>query len=286
MENVQQQLQPVSEGLKWFEHRTKPIFVIVAIALYANSLVRLAIEVSPTKELDTFLTDALGNLFIPFSVILMQEMLELIANIGENNLLSARHQFEIVVLVIVRSFFKSFEKVSGYIEDGVFSEPVRQAVIKICAIILLMFLIFAFRRMAESKYLRTYVSGQTVNQYKQILVVILSLFVLGNMLFISGPFEETEFIRQIFTGIIIIDAMFLIIAIMRDSRFLTIAFESSLIIALVFARFPLFSSTSLSYALSVLGVGFATATLYIMYRVANVVQIEMVAAEDLANEAH
>ncbi len=275
------QLKSVASALKWVEHQTKPIFVAVAIILYANSLVRLAARVNPVQELDVFLTDALGNLFIPFSVILMQEMLELIANIGESNLLSARHQFEIVVLVIVRSFFKSFEKVSDYIDRGEFGEPVQQAVIKICAIILLMLLIFAFRRMAESQYLRTYVSGQSVNQYKQVLVVILSVFVLVNMLVVSGEFKDTEFIRQIFTGIIIIDAMFLIVAIMRDSRFLTLAFESCLIIALVFARLPLFSSTSLTYVLSVVGVGFAAAALYIMYRVANVTQIDMVAAEEL-----
>lgn len=276
------QLESVSTGLKWLEHHTKPLFVGVAIILYAISLVQLAGEINPIRELDLFLTEALGNLTIPFGVILLQEMLELVANIGESNLLSARHQFEIVVLVIVRSFFKSFSKVGDYIDRGEFGEPVQLAIVKIVAIILLMLLIYAFRRMAESQYLRNYVSGQTVNQYRQVLVVILSIFVLINMLIINQNFEDTEFIRQIFTGIIIIDAMFLILAIMKDSRFLTLAFESSLIIALIFARLPLFSSTLLSFSLSVVGVGFATAALYIMYRVANVTNMEMVAAESMA----
>lgn len=286
------QLEAVSNGLKWLEHKTKPIFVAVALILYAVSLIQLAFVVSPITQLGLYLEGALANLSIPFGIILLQEMLELIANIGDNNLLSARHQFEIVVLVIVRSFFKSFSKVSGYVSRAEFGEPVQESIVKIVAIIVLMLLIFAFRRMAESQYLRTYVSGQRANKYKQVLVVLVIFFVIINMIMVQPSAEETtyigelftdsiitEFIRQVFTGIIIIDAMFLIIAIMMDSRFLTLAFESTLIIGLIFARLPLFSSSILSYALSVIGVGFATATLYVMYRVANIEHREMVASD-------
>ncbi len=277
-------LNTIPHAIEWLEHRSKPLFVIVALGLYAWSLIQLAGEIHPVAQLDEFLVQALANLSIPFGVILLQELLELIATIPDSNLLSARRQFEIVVLVIVRSFFKKFAKVSGYVADGEFSSSVQEAVIKIIAIIVLVFLIYMFRKMASSDALKPYKAGQKTNVYKQILVLILTGFVLINMLFIQGSFDEIEFIRQIFTGIIIIDALFLIFAIMGHSEFLVLTFESSLIIALIFARFPLFTSTSLAYILSVLGVAFATGTLYLMYRVAQVAPDEVEAHDETLEE--
>ncbi len=90
-------LRIVSEWIEWLEHKTKPLFVGVALILYAISLVELASEISPITQLDEYLVGALANLSIPFGVILLQELLELVANISESNLLSARRQFEIVV---------------------------------------------------------------------------------------------------------------------------------------------------------------------------------------------
>ena len=60
------------------------------------------------------------------------------------------------------------------------------------------------------------------------------------------------------------------LAIMRDSSFDSVAFESLLIISLIFARFPLFASNKLSYILSVMGVGLGTFALYLMYRSAEI----------------
>lgn len=268
------ELSMIAEAIEWLEHRTKPLFVAVALILYAISLVELAGEIDPVAQLDEYLIGALANLSIPFGVILLQELLELVSNIAESNLLSARRQFEIVVLVIVRSFFKSFGKVSGYVEDGILGVPVQEAIVKIVAIIVLMWLIFAWHRMADSEYLSAYVRGQKINQYKQILVVALIVFILVHLLVINQYFEELEFIRLVFTGVIIIDAIFLLLAILRDSRFITITFESALIIALIFARFPLFTSSILSFSLSVVGVAFATGALLVMYRVAQIVPIE------------
>lgn len=256
----------VSETLEWLEHKTKPLFVVVALILYAVSLYRLGLEVSPMKELDAFLVGALSNLSIPFGIILLQELLELVANISESNLQSARHQYEIVVLVIVRSFFKKFGSVSGYVDAGEFNDTIQESMIKIAALILLGILVFIFRHLSGSKYLRNYVTGQITNAYKQILVVILVIFVLGYMLFVQQSFDEIDFIRLVFTGVIIIDAIFLLLAIMRDSSFDSVAFESLLIISLIFARFPLFASNKLSYILSVMGVGLGTFALYLMYR--------------------
>lgn len=259
-------LKIVSESLEWLEHKTKPLFVIVALVLYAVSLYQLGLEVSPTKELDAFLIGALSNLSIPFGIILLQELLELVVKTSESNLLSARHQYEIVVLVIVRSFFKKFGSVSGYVDAGKFNDTIEEAMVKIGALILLGILVSVFRHLSRSRYLQNYVTGQVINAYKQILVVILVLFVLGYMLFIQQSFDEIDFIRLVFTGIIIIDAIFLLIAIMRDSSFETVAFESLLIISLIFARFPLFASNTLSYILSVMGVFLGTFALYLMYR--------------------
>lgn len=270
-------LYVISESIEWLEHKTKPLFVIVALALYTWELFRLAGEINPIMELDAYLVEALAALSIPFGVILLQEILELVAKISESNLISARHQFEIVLLVIVRSFFKKFAKVSENVALGEFGTYVQESVVKILAIIALMGLIYFFRRMAESEQLQPYRGGQTTNIYKQILVVFSVLFVLGNMLFVTRSFDDSEFVKLAFTAIIIIDALFLLLAIMKENGFLTLMFESALIIALIFTRFPLFESNILSYALSVLGVAFATAALYVMYGVAKVDQKAVVA---------
>ena len=53
---------------------------------------------------------------------------------------------------------------------------------------------------------------------------------------------------------------------MRDSEFDKIAFESALVIGLIFARFPLFTTNELSYGLSIVGMLFASASLYLFVR--------------------
>ena len=64
-------LHVVSEGIEWLEHKTKPLFVIMALVLYAWELVRISAETPPTTELDSFLTSALTALSVPFGIILL-----------------------------------------------------------------------------------------------------------------------------------------------------------------------------------------------------------------------
>ncbi len=277
----------LAHALEWLEEKTKPLFVLAAFGLYVLDIVRIiTTEVNPLDDLNKFLILALGALSIPFGVILLQELLELITNIADSNLISARRQFEIVLLVIIRSFFKSFAKVNDYVDRGEWGDPVEESVIKVVAIILMVLLLHFFRRMTESQQLHWAVDvGRRTNLYKQAIVVILVLFVLAYQLLI-GPnaslrnFNDLQFIRLVFTGMIVIDALFLILSILKGS-FPRLILESSLIIALIFARFPLFTSNSLSYALSVVGVGFATVALFLFYYISRWFQ-SLSAAEQVA----
>ena len=142
-------LQRVSDGLKWFEQKTKRIFVIVALCLYAGSLVMLTQKISPAADLNLFLVKALSNLSIPFGIILLQELLELLTSISRNALDSTRQQFEIVALVIVRSFFKDFYKLNDAVMQNSFSEPIQGALVKVVAIIAITVLIFVFKRLSQ-----------------------------------------------------------------------------------------------------------------------------------------
>ena len=90
--------------LDWVEHRTKSVFVVVALLLYAYEIGNIVARSGPIPELNEFLVLCLTALSIPFGVILLQELLELIASIAQNNLLSIRRQFEIVILVIALIF--------------------------------------------------------------------------------------------------------------------------------------------------------------------------------------
>lgn len=256
----------LAEGLEWLEHKTKPLFVGAALLAYAISLVVLATQINPATHLEEYLVGALGNLAIPFGIILLQEMLELITSISDSTLISAQRQFEIVVLVLVRSFFKKFDKVNEMVVAGEFGSYVREATVKVVAIIVIVALILYFRNLAKTHSMRDYAKeGRRANLWKQLLAVILSVVVLLDMILIMDQFDEIVFIRLVFTGLIIIDAIFLILAILHNSKFDSLAFESGLVIGLIFARFPLFTSNTLSYMLSIVGIAFATLSLYLLY---------------------
>ena len=267
MASIHDRLHAIAERLEWLEGRTKPLFVGVALLLYGLSLVELLGEINLTTDLNAFLVEALANLSIPFGVILLQELLELVTSISHSTLISARRQFEIVVLVIVRSFFKNFAKVNIKVETGVFAEAVQESIVKVLAIVVMTALIIYFRRLSESRAMRSYEDeGRVFNLYKQIVVIVLVGLVFIDLLLVVGSFEVIAFISVVFTGLIVVDALFLMLAILRDSQFDTIVFESALVISLIFARFPLFTSNTLAYSLSVLGVAFATISLYLLHR--------------------
>lgn len=274
----------VAEWMEWLEHRTKPVFVFAALLLYVVEIGRISTTMNPFANLDQFLVEALGALSVPFSVILLQELLELVAVLSDSNLVSARHQFEIVLLVIVRSFFKKFDKLNGYVDAEAWNSTVQEAIIKVFAIIAIMYLLYLFRRMAESNEIKPLANaGAVTNHAKQIFVIILAIIALFYQLTVVKQFDTIQYIRLVFTGLIVIEALFLILAIWKNDIG-RIMLESSLIIALIFARFPLFTSNRLSYGLSVLGVAFATAALGIFYVVLS--RNEFAAVEDSAESAH
>lgn len=255
-------LEKFTEFLEKMEDFTRPLFVAAAIILYIWSIFQLVQEVNPATELELFLVRLLTNLSIPFGVILLQEMFELVISISHSTLDSARRQFEVVVLVIVRSFFKSFDKVNDKVSVGALAEPVQEALVKVIAITVIVGLILIFRWLTDRERIREYANaGKRQNAWKQVVVVIMAILLLVDLLLIQRRFDELQYIQLVFTGLIVIDAMFLIVAILRNIGFDGLIFESGLVIALIFARFPLFTSNSLSYALSAVGVAFATVLL-------------------------
>lgn len=267
MNQLRSYSEKLAESLEWLETKTRPLFVFVALFLYFVSIVQLLQTTNPFNDLNPFLVQALTNLSIPFGIILLQEMLDLVSSISKNTLISARNQFEIVVLVVIRSFFKNFAKVNEKVEAGLFAEPVQEAVVKVLVIIVMVALIIFFRHLSKSQHVRRYIDeGRATNLFKQSVVVIFVFLVLTDMLFIGGGFEDLKFITIIFTGLIVIDAIFLLLAILHHIEFDSLAFESGLVISLIFARFPLFASNILAYSLSALGVMFATISLYLLYQ--------------------
>lgn len=260
-------LTGLSDSLDWLEHKTKSFFVVVAMLLYAGSLFLLAQKVSPLSDLDTFLVKALGNLSIPFGVILLQELLELLTAIPRSTLRSTCQQFEIVALVILRSFFKDFYKLNKAVTAGLFDEPVQKALVKVAAIVLITVLIAVFRRLAERAGIERHQAARPrVNLLKQATVVGLCLGVLAYMLIGQRSFDIMTFMSISFTGMIVLDAVFFLGAILNSHEFDSLMFNGGLVVSLIFARFPLFAANMLSYTLAVVGVAFATAALRLFVR--------------------
>ena len=259
--------EPLAKGLDWFEQKTKGIFVVVALFLYAGSLVLLARQVSPVTDIDTFLVKALGNLSIPFGVILLQELLELLTAISQSTLRSTCQQFEIVALVILRSFFKDFYKLNKAVAVGDFDEPIQTALVKVVAIVLITVLIAIFRRLSERAGIeKRNAARQGVNLSKQATVVLLGIVVLLYMLTVQRSFDVMTFMSLVFTGMIVVDAVFFLVSIMKTHEFDSLMFNGCLIVSLIFARFPLFTANTLSYTLAFVGVAFGTAVLYLFVR--------------------
>ena len=74
----------------------------------------------------------------------------------------------------------------------------------------------------------------------------------------------TTLITLVFTGMIVVDAIFFIISIARGHEFNRLAFEASIVISLIFARFAIFANNMLAYLLSTLGVAFASGSLFLL----------------------
>jgi serine/threonine-protein kinase RsbW/sigma-B regulation protein RsbU (phosphoserine phosphatase) len=260
-------LRGFAHRLDKIEEKTKSLFVAVAIVLYVGSLVLLARKVNPLTDFDGFLVKALANLSIPFGVILLQELLELLTTIPTSALRSAAQQFEIVALVILRSFFKDFYKLNKAVALGEFSEPVQIAVVKIASLVLITILIITFNRLsARAGVERRHVGRANANLLRQFVVFLLCALVAVYMVVVERSFDVMTFISIVFTGMIVLDAVFFLWMIPQNHEFDSLIFDGNLVVSLIFARFPLFAANLVTYPLAVIGVALATGGLRLFIR--------------------
>lgn len=274
MVNINKPFQWFDEKLVKFQEKAKPFFSGAALILYIASLVLFLCKAEGPITFNTFLIEALVRLSIPFGVILLQELLELITFISDSSLRATQRQFQIVVLVLLRSFFKDFSKLNMKVTAGQFAEPVQNAVVKLVAVALMIALIVCFRRLSRNPVIQRYgEKDRTINLYKEMMAIVLFVFSLVVVIMDQSRFSVTALIKAdsitalitlVFTGMIIVDAIFFIISIARGHEFNRLAFEASIVISLIFARFAIFANNMLAYSLSTLGVAFATGSLLLL----------------------
>lgn len=104
MNKVHALVEKIAGMLAHIAEHAKPLFSGAALLFYVGSLVLLVRDVNPIHEQDTFLVEALVRLSIPFSIILLQEILELATMMSGRTLASKQQQFQIVVLVRLLAF--------------------------------------------------------------------------------------------------------------------------------------------------------------------------------------
>jgi anti-sigma regulatory factor (Ser/Thr protein kinase) len=248
-------------------HKVSPWFVYAALVSYPVALFFVAKKVNPIDDTATFLIKALGALAVPFGIILLQEMVELLASISDSTLRSTRQQFQIVILVLLRSFFKDFDKLNKSVLAGDWSDSTTKAVVKVIAILVMMGLMIWFKRMSNKAGVeRLDALRHTSNLYKGIVMVGLSALVLVDMLAIDQTFDVLQYISLVFIGMIVVDAIFLLASFLQGHRFDDLMFDGGIVVSLIFARFPLYASNTLSVSLSIIGVAFATLCLYMLVR--------------------
>jgi hypothetical protein len=274
MVDISKPFQWFDEKLVKFQDKAKPFFSGAALILYIASLVGFLYKAEGPITFNAFLIQALVSLSIPFGVILLQELLELITFISDSSLRATQRQFQIVVLVLLRSFFKDFSKLNIKVTAGVFAEPVQNAVVKLFAVAFMIALIVCFRRLSKNPVIQRYGEKErTINLYKEMMAIVLlgvSLFVVitdkswFSATALMNADSVTALITLVFTGMIIVDAIFFIVSIARGHEFNRLAFEASIVISLIFARFAIFANNILGYSLSTLGVAFATGSLFLL----------------------
>ena len=265
MVDISKPFQWFDEKLVKFQDKAKPFFSGAALILYIASLVGFLYKAEGPITFNVFLIQALVSLSIPFGVILLQELLELITFISDSSLRATQRQFQIVVLVLLRSFFKDFSKLNIKVTAGVFAEPVQNAVVKLFAVAFMIALIVCFRRLSKNPVIQRYGNkDRTINLYKEMMAIVLLGFSLYVVITGESQFSVTALITLVFTGMIIVDAIFFIISIARGHEFNRLAFEASIVISLIFARFAIFANNILGYSLSTLGVAFATGSLFLL----------------------
>ena len=274
MVDISKPFQWFDEKLVKFQDKAKPFFSGAALILYIASLVGFLYKAEGPITFNAFLIQALVSLSIPFGVILLQELLELITFISDSSLRATQRQFQIVVLVLLRSFFKDFSKLNIKVTAGVFAEPVQNAVVKLFAVAFMIALIVCFRRLSKNPVIQRYGEKErTINLYKEMMAIVLlgiSLFVVitdkswFSATALINADSVTALITLVFTGMIIVDAIFFIVSIARGHEFNRLAFEASIVISLIFARFAIFANNILGYSLSTLGVAFATGSLFLL----------------------
>jgi hypothetical protein len=167
--------------------------------------------------------------------------------------------------VLLRSFFKDFGELNTEVVLSLFTEPVQKAVVKLIAVALMIALIICFRRLSKKPVIKQYGDkDHTINLYKEMTVIVLLLFSLYYLIIVDRSFSVTALITLVFTGMIVIDAIFFIISIARGHEFNKLVFEAGIVISLIFARFALFANNILAYSLSTFGVAFATGSLLLL----------------------
>lgn len=267
-------MQPILKLLRGFSNRlekaegtTKVFFVAIAIFSYVGSLILLVRDINPLANLDEFLVKALANLSIPFSIILLQELVELIISIPRSALRSTCQQFELVALVILRSFFREFSTLNEAVADGAFSAPVQLAIVKIISLALITVLIVVFTRLIRRAGVESRNAGQSdANLIRQCVVIGLCIATVIYLALYQHSFSIMTFIRVVFTGMIILDAIFFLWMMSRNHEFDSLMFDGILVVSLIFARFPLFAVNLLVYPMAVIGVLLATGGLYLFVR--------------------
>jgi anti-sigma regulatory factor (Ser/Thr protein kinase) len=264
---VRNTCQRLVAAVKHFEHKTSHLFVYAALLSYPICLVLLLKKVDPVSDPTTFLIKALAALAVPFGIILLQELLELVASISHSTLDSTRRQFQIVILVILRSFFKDFDKLNKAVIAGEWSDSVTKAVVKVVAILVMMGLMLWFKRLSNKAGVeRLDAARHTANLYKEVAVVFLCVAVLVDLIMGGQSFDILTYISLVFIGMIIIDALFLLVTILQGHRFDDLMFDGGIVVSLILARFPIYASNTLSLTLSIVGVVFATLCLYMLVR--------------------
>ena len=161
--------------------------------------------------------------------------------------------------------FKDFSKLNIKVTSGGFSEPVQNAVVKLIAVALMIALIVCFRRLSRNPVIQKYGNkDHTINLYKEMICIVLFVVSMVVVIMNEHRLSITALIMLVFTGMIIIDAIFFIVSIGRGHEFNRLAFEASIVISLIFARFAIFANNMLAYLLSTLGVAFATGSLFML----------------------
>ncbi len=270
---------------KWIEHSINRLSAIsFLLNLFLIFLCRTLPHPGPV--LDAIGRNYLSAIYTPFSFILFNEALMLIAALPKSTTRALAKQFKIVSLIFIRKFFKDIAELDDVGKLARLSSEVAPVFLDVAAGLLMFFLVTVFLHAAQSGPVRANPSPEYSRELARFIdrkkVIALGLtaalvslafynllaffFEAYRYVFLSSglkPDPNTYFFTDLFAVMIFTDVLIVMLSLVLSDSYELVFRNEAFVIATILLRFSLTIERPYSAVLALSGMAFGIVTLLI-----------------------